>query len=599
MKTKIIIISKGQYLSDILTELPANAVILKTATGIGATTLEILCDRNSLIIEPNVPVIRGKKRKGILGIYEGVDVPMIMDYLMNESFKYKKILVTPESFHKVIEAADNLNINLLSDYFLLFDECDRTMKDISYRDTIIKPMEIFFAFKNKAFISATAVVPSDPRFEAHKFKKVIIKPDYDYQQAIEIITTNNVTQTFRNVVNDLDSECVCIFYNSLQGIINMINELGIADQSNIYCSSNKSTELSINGINGVYDNITPIYAKYNWFTSRFFSALDIPMDLKPTVIMVTNVYLAHHTMIDPKSDAVQIVGRFRNGVDEVIAISNFDSSIKTKSPDEAVSYLEGCEETYNTIKALHTGASNPGAKATLTEALELVKYSAFVNEDGTRNHYRYDNFFYEETIKFLYVQPEALLEGYNTPHFLPNTSSQTHLLFDNDIKATTYGLPYRELTNQLISVLNRLESESDLKYVIDNKQLVIDQLERNYPDIVRGYYELGATQLSSNSYSKKQLKIALRDKRETEQKSDFAFVQSLYDVFDDGYEASTKKLLDKLGFVITKHKLDLKPTVSLLKEFFNLGPRKTIKGGEEQKGYKILSTKFNRKTGQN
>lgn len=599
MKTKIITISKGQYLSDILTELPTNAIILKTATGIGATTLELFCERHSIIIEPNVPVIKGKKGKGILGIFEGIDVPMIMDYLRNDSIEFKKILVTPESFCKVLEAANNLNINLYSDYFLLFDECDRTMKDVNYRYTIIKPMQNFFSFENKAFISATAVIPSDPRFEEHKFQNIIIKPDYDYQKGLELIVTNNISQTLKNVVESLESERICIFYNSLQGIVSTINDLGIADQTSIYCSSNKGSELSINGINGVYDNLTEEFPKHNFFTSRFNAAVDIEMDIQPVVIMVTNLHIAHHTMIDPKSDAIQIVGRFRNGVDRIIAISNFDSTLKTKDENEAISYLEGCEETYNVIKALHQSATNPGAEATLAEALLLVKYSDFVNEDGTKNHFMYDNFFYEEAVKALYLNHKTLFEAYKTMHFLPTLRMETHLLSDADLKPNKYGLSIRELTSQLIDALNKLEQEDDMKFVIDNKQDVINQLERNFPDIVRGYYELGAEQLYKNSYSKKQLKTAVRKKREAEQKSNFAFIQSLYNSFEDGFEATTKIIISKLELAIKKHDLDLKPSLTLLKYFFHLGPRKTIKGGKEQKGYKIIGSKFNREIGQN
>jgi hypothetical protein len=59
-------ISKGQYLKDIMPEIPTNTIIYKTLTGIGATTLEMESARNSIIMEPNVPVIKGKKQKGLL-----------------------------------------------------------------------------------------------------------------------------------------------------------------------------------------------------------------------------------------------------------------------------------------------------------------------------------------------------------------------------------------------------------------------------------------------------------------------------------------------------------------------------------------------------
>ena len=82
MEIKEIKIDKGQRLSDIMTEIESHTILHKTVCGIGATTLELNCARNSIIIEPNVPVIKGKELKhpAMLGVYEGVTVKMIEKY---------------------------------------------------------------------------------------------------------------------------------------------------------------------------------------------------------------------------------------------------------------------------------------------------------------------------------------------------------------------------------------------------------------------------------------------------------------------------------------------------------------------------------------
>lgn len=54
-------INKGEWLSDVIKEIPTNTILNKTMTGCGATTLEINAARHSIIIEPNVPVIVGKR----------------------------------------------------------------------------------------------------------------------------------------------------------------------------------------------------------------------------------------------------------------------------------------------------------------------------------------------------------------------------------------------------------------------------------------------------------------------------------------------------------------------------------------------------------
>ena len=45
-------------------------------------------------------------------------------------------------------------------------------------------------------VSATPIVPSDPRFEEQKFRLIEIKPDYNYTKTAGIIHTNNVLEAF-------------------------------------------------------------------------------------------------------------------------------------------------------------------------------------------------------------------------------------------------------------------------------------------------------------------------------------------------------------------------------------------------------------------
>jgi len=71
-------------------------------------------------------------------------------------------------------AFDNEN-EMLENYFLLFDECERIVTDISYRGKIAAPLETFFRFKNKAVVSVTTLEFSDERFK--NFDHYIIQPD--------------------------------------------------------------------------------------------------------------------------------------------------------------------------------------------------------------------------------------------------------------------------------------------------------------------------------------------------------------------------------------------------------------------------------------
>ena len=57
-------LGRVQYLTEVLPEIPTNTILYKKLTGLGATYGEITAKRNSIIIEPNVPVIiRSEERR--------------------------------------------------------------------------------------------------------------------------------------------------------------------------------------------------------------------------------------------------------------------------------------------------------------------------------------------------------------------------------------------------------------------------------------------------------------------------------------------------------------------------------------------------------
>ncbi|MCL2435911.1 MAG: hypothetical protein FWD09_07230 [Lentimicrobiaceae bacterium] len=191
-------ILKGKYLDSVFPNgIPTNIILDKTICGIGATHLEIeKAQRHSIIIEPNVPVIIGKERDHpqIIGVYGGKIDKEELEKMIGERIgkEFIKILTTPESFRKVIKALNSLGIPYRDTFFLLFDECDRIITDVDFREEIALPMDEFFQFTNKAMVSATPIIIDEPRFEKHNFSIIKIIPDYYYTRPLELKPTTNV-----------------------------------------------------------------------------------------------------------------------------------------------------------------------------------------------------------------------------------------------------------------------------------------------------------------------------------------------------------------------------------------------------------------------
>ena len=234
MKIIEAVINKGEWLLDALKRIgydmiPTNSILDKTLTGLGATHSEIHSKRNSIIIEPNVPVILGKldENENLEAVYEKCEPYTIKKYLQMD-IPFKKILTTPESFHKIRDAASSLGIDIYKEYFCLFDECEKVTQDIDYRRKIAQPIYDFFQFENKALVSATPLPISHPELEKQEFQKIKITPSYDYKKNLELIVTNSYYKRLRKVLDGLkDGKHICIFFNVTDGINELINNLKI------------------------------------------------------------------------------------------------------------------------------------------------------------------------------------------------------------------------------------------------------------------------------------------------------------------------------------------------------------------------------------
>lgn len=337
--------SKVQHLTEVLPLIPTNTILCKTLTGIGATYGELRAARNSIIIEPNRPVIYGKchdskhKDDNLFGVYEGVYTQDVFNYITKSQDRNKKIkiLTTPESFYKVRMAFEQKGIDIRTDgYFLLFDECQKIVKDCGYRKNISLPMDYFFECNDKAIVSATP--PSefaDPRFE--DFDILTIRPNFNYKKAITVCPTNNILERTRQLLLQLDERPIFFFVNSTDIILAMMEQLGLREQSAVFCSADSVDKLKSQKFSNAHENWEQKHmAKYNWMTSRFYNALDIELNCKPNVVMITDCFTADYTMIDPYMDAVQIMGRFRNGTSSIYHISNLDRRIPARNKSDII-----------------------------------------------------------------------------------------------------------------------------------------------------------------------------------------------------------------------------------------------------------------------
>lgn len=582
MTTQIIQINKNengkiQYLTEVLPMIPTNTILYKTLTGLGATYGELKADRNSIIIEPNVPVIVGKcndpkhKEDNLFGVYEGVYTEDVIKYLEKSADKRTKILTTPESFQKVKDAFELMDMDIYGTCFLLFDECHKIVKDADYRSDITLPFDDFFLFNEKALVSATPISFSDPQFEMQKFQIIRIEPAFEYKLPVSLIHTNNVLEQLKRTLDKLDATDICLFVNSTDMIYSFIKQLDIENESTVFCAKKSVEKLKNKKFKHAFEQWSKSrMKKYNFFTSRFYNALDIELKIKPTVIMISDVYFSEYSMIDPHTDAIQAIGRFRNGVNRVCHIFNTNPNLPVRTEEEIGIYLQVSKEVYDKIKTFYDCATSEEARNAYHGILKVLPFNQMLNKDGKENFFAIDNYVDEALLKSSYNAQEKLIASY-----------RSNRLFDLDVESAYF--PFGDF--------ERLKKESKYASLKDKRKEVVRQLEllkgddetemiRNYKEDLRkadsfiygAYEEIGKEMIESLDYSVKRIKEAMILKQHREKTEGTEFIQLIKNSFKVGQKYTKKYIKEELTRIYALTGVTPQKTITgqSIKEFFHV-----------------------------
>lgn len=566
---------KTQYLTEVLPEIPTNTILYKKLTGLGATYGELKADRDSIILEPNVPVIKGKckdpkhAKDNLMGVYENVTVDSIVKYLQACKEKHIKLLSTPESFSKIKAAFEEIDRDIYSTCYLLFDECHKIVKDVDYRENITLPFDDFFMFENKGLVSATPLDFTDPRFFKQKFQIMEIQPNFEYAQPLNLYHTNNVLQELKKRIGNTEKP-IFLFINSTETIYSIMNKLDILEQSTVFCAYNSVKNLKDKKFSQVYSDWDAAKMnKYNFLTSRFFNALDIELDFQPEVFIVTDVTMATQSIIDPFTDTIQIIGRFRNGITSVSHITNTDYKFQVRSKKQLQFRINVFEETYKTLKAYYDNATSDELRDAVKAILNNHPLTPLLNTDGTKNWFKIDNYLAENLVQGYYNCFDKLIEHYKQcKSFKLNYESTAYKLSDTErLKRENKSLSIKAKRREIVEQLEMLKGD-ETSIAMEHKR----ELIRTDAFIVQAYDELGKAKIEELKYSQPQIREAIILKKYNENRTGTEFIEMVKNRFKAGqsYELSQiNKIRDEIYSLLNMPPIKKKPK-DFLSDFFEL-----------------------------
>lgn len=575
----MITLHKGQYLSDIMNEIPSDSILSKRIPGCGATTLELDTKRNSIIIVPNVPVIKSKcsKYDSLLGVYENVTADKICHYLTSNMLH--KIMITPESFGKAKTACARCGIDLYSHFFLLMDECHQLIKDVDYREDIVLPMTDFFRFKNKALVSATPIGFSDPRFK--EFETVEISTDYDYKQEIIVTHTYNINKAISEYLDKHAEGTICFFVNSVVMIYSIMKQFNILEDSTIYCAPKSRLKLKNEySFNNAYNDWNAdTMKKYNFFTGRFFTAFDLELPYNPDLVMITDPYISEYTMLDIDTDCIQICGRFRHGINSATHIYRVNPEIIIKDREQIEWEISAHEFAYQTIQTLYNSADNIESRFAFSAVLETMPFRKFLYPDFTKNWFAIDNEINEVLVRNKYQSVELVTKWYDDCHFFnPTFSNCEYNPNDEKLKIIRSARSVKEKRRIMVQQLSEIEvpySEYAWDYINDMRK--ID------PFIVEAFETLGKENIEELKYNERKI----REKMILIQRKGNKVIRLVKNIFKVGNRYSNEKIVNELTRIFEILNIhpeeDIKPKLIML--YYQTVP---FKSGNIR-GYKLIS----------
>ena len=283
----LIVLKNNTYLSDILTEIPAG-IVIKNHTGIGATSLELKAERNSIIVEPLKVTASLKASKNKDYLYVGsttknhptkLSNEKIKEYLDNSKIKYKKIIIVADSLARLMTLMPEKQRET---FFLMLDESDSFQLDSIYRTSM---EECYNFYKNhspklRCMVTATPIKFNDPILS----HEIITEFRYEITKNREIHVTytdeNYLGLCYEKIISQLalnDDEKIVLALNNV-GELNslaekLVDEGGLnKDDIAILCGAN-SQEKAIGFVKQLEGETLP--CKINLITSAYYTGFDI------------------------------------------------------------------------------------------------------------------------------------------------------------------------------------------------------------------------------------------------------------------------------------------------------------------------------------
>ena len=213
---------------------------------------------------------------------------------------------------------------------------------------------------------------------------------------------------------------------------------------------------------------------------------------------------APFSAVDPQTEVVQAIGRFRNGVARAYHIANTSDNLQCQTREALERRLTGEENIYNQIRQIQPDGEDE-AQARF-QALNGMAYKRFVTRDGNRNHFMWDNAWTDEQIKAYYRYPSTLTAAYKSAPFRLTVCTAHYPITDADrLRREKAKMNTHELWREVVGQLAKLQTaHSDME-----PAFLQEELGNEFAAIVQAFTILGTKRMEELGYSRSKIEAAM------------------------------------------------------------------------------------------
>ena len=497
---------KDNHLSDALSFLPSGFVY-KEETGMGATTLEIFAERNSIIVEP-IKITASSKAFKHNCLYVGSSTKYhdkrspteaeINAYANDPCIKYKKIIVVADSLPKVLEAIGD---NVYNNFFLVLDEIDSFQLDSNYRKSMAECIDYYKLFdtSKRAMLSATKIDFTDPILKKESI--IYIKYDTPSTRNINIITTNPndlnglIIDTIIDCINHNPNQKIFIAYNSVNGCYSLAEHLVskiniLKDDIKILCSS-----ASKNKVRDYYKELDSdvLPAQINFFTSAYFTGFDIHESYH--LISISGIRNKIQSLSDRRFK--QIAGRCRNGLLSETILHDIDNNKENIKMFTSEQLFEAANEQLASFNCMNRHYKNNSIlKLFIGDVNEKFIKILDENEIGLVRENIFDKYEIsylniDSKIEDIRVKKELYLnENALSSKLIKDGNSVNHTLKLSSTKVIDKNISKIDRDNQIVEIIEKLKSFKNyipIDNLIQNRELTYLQelICKDYKKVIK------------------------------------------------------------------------------------------------------------------